>query len=917
MFTNPFSIYIDKRPVRIVFLVNPSQDSIEIVDQLINFNRGLWGGRFNPIILTDGNTIEDNWWKFLRDVDPDVIKPLVPLSNELVEKFENFLSPLTIEEFREDNNSKLGTGVGTRISPASANPNSVNIRETLALLGEPILGGFNVDEMDHDVEKSFIDRNFGIFRNTRYHHGWDAFDIPKSLEASLSRGEVPQEVHEGFIEKGLEEKGIPFSQEVFSKESVQKPEKWVIIDKENNGIHYIERRDEKLFVLPYRKSKILNSNEIEIEKNIYLTVDRESLVDALSELANTNNIIYRDQICAFPNTERDVDKQEQDRFQVIVGDTIEDLVYFWNKPWLLSRWKRTYMKQLWLPTVLATDPDMEDALCAWISKNSWTERKNSKTVQFVSFSTEEEDLKNIASRFQNKLRFSTDVKCYDEPQIPNFRPEDPLFSLREDPFSDRESSIEIHRGQGNTNILELTEPKGLSQRDLDGHWMADFYIEFIPDRYANHEDVRIRGVDNAFLWQFPNRNHLTYFMFDRFSRIRRNSFPSVLIKRGGKVLKLTLKEAESVVSSLFFNNNRHVYANSDPRAQVTTAPYCHADVSDKGKYLQGVLELFGNLTLAYEVFRNPYWRSMFDILSKNTNAEQNAQVSVTNKIRKLIDGSEPLTSNNQKAIEALAAQTVNIAKKLTIKQKESPFKAFKIEAEVWKDKFIEGVKSGGNYTERDLMGFGFRPEDMKNALSQLTEKNIIQIGVKPQCPNCGMTNWYHVDDIGQQLICQGCRIPFPFQPELAWQYKLNNLAHVAYAQHGTTPLILVLGQLLNESRDSFLYSPNLNLYDECQDTLSEDLDLIAEVDIACIQDGKFIIGEIKQSIGLFSKKDFDDMAEIAKRVKPDIVLFSCIDSQQPTKNITTHIERIKKELCPLEIDVIWYELKSLDYSYSV
>ena len=47
---------------------------------------------------------------------------------------------------------------------------------------------------------------------------------------------------------------------------------------------------------------------------------------------------------------------------------------------------------------------------------------------------------------------------------------------------------------------------------------------------------------------------------------------------------------------------------------------------------------------------------MFDILSKNTNAEQNAQVSVANKIRKLIDGSEPLTSNNQNSIEALAAQ---------------------------------------------------------------------------------------------------------------------------------------------------------------------------------------------------------------------------------------------------------------------
>ena len=180
-----------------------------------------------------------------------------------------------------------------------------------------------------------------------------------------------------------------------------------------------------------------------------------------------------------------------------------------------------------------------------------------------------------------------------------------------------------------------------------------------------------------------------------------------------------------------------------------------------------------------------------------------------------------------------------------------------------------------------------------------------------------MTNWYHVDDIGQQLICQGCRIPFPFQPELDWQYRLNNLVHAAHAQHGSTPLILVLGQLLNESRYSFLYSPNLNLFAEPKDNSSEDLDLIAEVDIACIQDGKFIIGEVKQSMSGFKEKDFDKTSEIAKRVKPDTVLFSCIDNQQPTENIKAHIERIKKELCSLEIDVIWYELKLLDGTHHV
>ena len=79
-----------------------------------------------------------------------------------------------------------------------------------------------------------------------------------------------------------------------------------------------------------------------------------------------------------------------------------------------------------------------------------------------------------------------------------------------------------------------------------------------------------------------------------------------------------------------------------------TRPYSHANLSDKGKYLQGVLELFGNLTFAYYMFRNPYWRSMFDILSKNTDAEQNMQVSVVNKLKKLIDGSEPFDISQPK-----------------------------------------------------------------------------------------------------------------------------------------------------------------------------------------------------------------------------------------------------------------------------
>ena len=128
---------------------------------------------------------------------------------------------------------------------------------------------------------------------------------------------------------------------------------------------------------------------------------------------------------------------------------------------------------------------------------------------------------------------------------------------------------------------------------------------------------------------------------------------------------------------------------------------------------------------------------------------------------------------------------------------------------------------------------------------------------------------------------------------------------------------MVLGQLFEESETSFFFSPNLDLLTEPQDESSEKLKTAAEVDIACIQDGKFIIGEVKQSMSLFKEKHFDDMAEIAERVKPDIVLFSCMDLRQPTQNIANHIDRIGERLSPLEIDVKWYELSYIDYGIRI
>ena len=905
MFTRPYSIYIDKRPMRIAFLVNPESTSLEEIDQIIDYNRSLWGGRFNPIILTDGHTIDDKWWQFLRDINPDVIKPLVPLDIELIEKIENFLSPLAIEPFREDQQSTLSTQISTSCAAVGINFNSLNtfMFET-SYQGlwheDPMLGIFNLEEMSDDIGRRFILRNFGTYKPSVISYQ-ENFVIPRTLESTLRAGEVPQEVRDAF-KKG----GIPFSEEAFIKESKNQPGAWAIMDREYRRIHYISRASFGLIILPDTQS--FNGPLSGVNKRVFLVIDRESLADTLLELAQSRDVVFYNQVSALPNTERDVNSPSNNYFDVIIGNTIQDIIYSWNCPLLVGRRKRGGISHIWLPTELAYDPNMQEALCAWFRRVTFLRGDNPEKLRFVSYSTEERELHDIAERFSENLRASTLVERFQEPQIPNFRAENSFFTHIGE-------GMDIHRAQGNEEILELAEPKGLAPHDGNGHWMADFYIEFISDRYSNQEEIGMTATPSLY-WRLPNRNHLAFDMFDKPSRIRRDGFPSVMMQIGENVLRLRLSDVDSVVASLFCRAN-YPARESDPRTQLAAAPYYLAETSDKGKYLHGVLELFGSLSYACTVLRNAYWRSIFDALSKNINAEQHAHESIANKVTKWIRREGVLTGETSDAIKSLAAFIVDESKKLTLKQREFSFDKFMQVAKCFWKKEKEHISESDHASEMTMFDFGFGEEDVKRKLARLTQQNIVQIGVKPRCPNCGMVHWYHVDDIGQHVTCQGCRNQFPLHPELTWHYRLNSLIHAAHALHGITPAVLVLGQLLEESKTSFLFSSSLNLLTFTQDESSERWEKAAEVDIACIQDGKFIIGEVKQSRGLFKLRDFDSMAAIAKRAKPDIVLFSCIDSQLPTRFISKHIERIKTELSPLEIDVKWYELEYLDYVHGV
>jgi hypothetical protein len=367
------------------------------------------------------------------------------------------------------------------------------------------------------------------------------------------------------------------------------------------------------------------------------------------------------------------------------------------------------------------------------------------------------------------------------------------------------------------------------------------------------------------------------------------------MKQGEPTLSIKLIDDESVFRALIIGRNTPVY-KIDPRAKLVDQSFGDVQQSDKGRYLSGFLALFSGLSFAYQILEERYWRRMFGILSnQNLSKDEKKQKSIINKLKKGIQKYGADFQGKPEGLEWLSKYVLQLSKDQATIGKELLFKDFVKEAE----------KELKDFTllRQENQKFEFNEQDVKDAMSNLTESNILLMGVRPHCPLCGYANWYHIDEAQQTLQCKGCGYKYPIRPQEEWYYRLNSLVQAGCAQHGLVPVILVLGQLLRESKLSFIFTTSLDLFKQRKSTPFGDLDIV------CIQDGRFIIGEIKQSIGLFTKSDFNKMGNIAELLKPDILLFSSLDPE-PDTSVTDNIEALRKRLTPLEIEVKWYPLHS-------
>ena len=200
-------------------------------------------------------------------------------------------------------------------------------------------------------------------------------------------------------------------------------------------------------------------------------------------------------------------------------------------------------------------------------------------------------------------------------------------------------------------------------------------------------------------------------------------------------------------------------------------------------------------------------------------------------------------------------------------------------------------KKGESFKNEENLELG-----LKSTMKELCDYRVFLKGFNLKCRKCSSQFWYHLNEVKETISCKGCLEDFQFPVEPKFAYKLNdliknNIYQPNGSRDGNLTVIRTLVSMHRRSHQSFYYSPQLNLYDTHHSN-----DPCAEIDIVCLSEGQFIIGEAKHSSpGFFDKNSkgensLDTLEEVAKAIRPDKIILSCYE------DLNTKLDKAKQYL---------------------
>jgi len=618
--------------------------------------------------------------------------------------------------------------------------------------------------------------------------------------------------------------------------------------------------DERMAIKPYPEDqeKIIIKNDWTQER-------------LFEELANEiNPIVFPFQASEAYGEIPEADKSYQYEYCLVIGDDVQDWIYFWNRIFHLSAHRRQRWHTLCISADRIESKTFCDALRKFLQKFACRSGNNPDHIDLVSFSVANENLEPI----KRDLLDGVDV-------IPRLIQIDPnethsiAMAHRSYPKFDHpgffifEQDQTTHQQAASRKcLLKVPDCKVSLDR---GIWMMDLRIEHIPEQpfYINEK----------LWWMLPRDRELADLFLSR-SRISEDySISSEMSTQ--KVFELSVPE-ESLVIQIALGVGWKSCWTQKFELERKKPVYSDIFLSDKGNYINGVIGLFGGLQNAGSFFQNSFWRSIVENLSKRrASTEEDTLVRIKNWLKKKREIFGKVAKGQEDALDWMSRYVLNLARHQHMLDDDISFIKLEKIFHEQRDEFIKkkpkfrkdsskiGIEADRNQATNDFYSF----------LQSLTNNAVFRQGVHLRCKNCGSKYWHEISEVRQQNKCQGCGEAVSLSVKATWRYRLNTLIRNAVAFHGCIPVILSLHELRHfPTKYTFIYTPGIELYKSYEDKKPS-----AELDLVCISDGKLIIGEIKTSCAEFIPKELTKLADHVKIFNANFVILGCF--QDPKNQI--------------------------------
>ena len=206
-----------------------------------------------------------------------------------------------------------------------------------------------------------------------------------------------------------------------------------------------------------------------------------------------------------------------------------------------------------------------------------------------------------------------------------------------------------------------------------------------------------------------------------------------------------------------------------------------------------------------------------------------------------------------------------------------------------------------------------KKQEFKDKLEFLVKNKLLIRGYNFQCPHCNLSDWLSLNRIEDFIECRGCAESFLLPLfNVNFAYKLNDSLDKLVNTEGLA--ILMTANILNKIYPYSWIDFGGNLYKNTEDKN------IAEVDLCCLSDDRFIIAECKSIHRVDTEKIEIKIQELQQQINNLVIriasqiecraifigiITDIVDSNQILEKLQEIVEESKKSNIGIHIIINW------------